>query len=250
MARFPLPESEKDLLRRVDGIFSQPAEREQYLYDCWERVQHTLVWLERLAEGGARRVLELGASPYVLTLLAQKHLPLSLTLANFFGDPGRNGRAADGYRLDGQAAELAFDHFNLETDRFPYDEAAFDVVLFCDVIEHLLLSPDFAVSEMARVVRPGGHVIVTTPNATRLGNLARLVRGQNVYAGYSPYGAYGRHNREYTLDEVTTLLARHGLSPLEAEVRNIYPHPWRSRFVQSLRPKVWREHLFVLARRA
>jgi SAM-dependent methyltransferase len=249
MAHFPLPTAEKDFLRTVEGVFSGPAETEQYLYDSWERLQQALVRLERLADAGAREVLELGASPYFLTLLARKHLNLSLTLANYFGDPARNGAAIDRFRCAGEAVEMPFDHFNLETDHFPYGDQTFDVVLFGDILEHLLLSADFAVSEMARVVRPGGHVIVTTPNATRLGNLVLLAKGQNVYAGYSPHGAYGRHNREYTLDEVKSLLARHGLAPVAAEVRNIYAHPLRSRLVQSLRPNVWREHLFVLARR-
>ena len=47
---------------------------------------------------------------------------------------------------------------------FPSDD--FDLVFSDSVIEHLA-DPLAAVAEMARVVRPGGHVIVTTPNRLR-----------------------------------------------------------------------------------
>ena len=39
-----------------------------------------------------------------------------------------------------------------------------------------------------------------------------------------------------------------GFAVERSEVRNIYPHPLRSRIIQALRPTVWREHIFVLAR--
>lgn len=49
-----------------------------------------------------------------------------------------------------------------DTYCLPFDTAKFDWVLMADVIEHLD-DPEVAVSEMARVVCPGGTVLVTTP---------------------------------------------------------------------------------------
>jgi SAM-dependent methyltransferase len=249
MSRFPLPDSEKESLLACAELFSGRAEAERYLYDCWERHQQVLCWLERLQERGASSVLELGANPYYLTLLIRKHLALQLTLANFFGDRLWNDRRhTQRLTYEGQSVELVFDHFNLETDRFPYADRSFDVVLFCEILEHLLLAPDFALAEIRRVLRPGGHLVLTTPNATRLASLIALAKGRSIFPGYSPHGPYGRHNREYSLAEVLDLVSRAGLTVVGRDVRNIYPHPWRSRLIQSLRPNVWREHLFVLAR--
>jgi SAM-dependent methyltransferase len=245
--RFPLPPSEKDYLRQVRGVFTTPQDAEQYLYDSWGRIQQALAWTEELTRAGARDVLELGANPYCLTLLARRHLDLRLTLGNYFGEQIPRGRGVHAIETPDGAVELAYEHFNIESDPFPYADGSFDVVLFCEIIEHLLGEPRIA--EMRRVLRPGGYVLVTTPNATRLGNLVRLARGRNIYAGYSPHGPHGRHNREYTLAEVVELLERHGLRAKRTLVRNVYPHPLRSRLVQSLRPNVWREHLFVLAQR-
>ena len=54
----------------------------------------------------------------------------------------------------------------------PIPDASVDVVLFVEVIEHLLpedLQPTLA--EIRRVLRPGGHVVVTTPHAEDLAAL-------------------------------------------------------------------------------
>ncbi len=45
----------------------------------------------------------------------------------------------------------------------PFPDNSFDVVTCIEVIEHLFL-PREAVAEMRRVLRPGGRLIVTTPN--------------------------------------------------------------------------------------
>jgi 2-polyprenyl-3-methyl-5-hydroxy-6-metoxy-1,4-benzoquinol methylase len=44
----------------------------------------------------------------------------------------------------------------------PYRDGSFDVVLSTEVIEHTM-DPRGALVELARVVRPGGHLVVTTP---------------------------------------------------------------------------------------
>ena len=90
---------------------------------------------------------------------------------------------------------------------------------------------------------------MTTPNFARLGNLIALFKGRNIADGYSPHGVYGRHNREHTPGEVRELVTRHGFAVERCRVANIYAHPRRTRLIQALRPDVWREHIFVLARR-
>lgn len=50
--------------------------------------------------------------------------------------------------------------------RLPFCDAAFDVVFSDSVVEHLP-DPQAAIIEVSRVVRPGGLVVVTTPNRLR-----------------------------------------------------------------------------------
>ena len=243
----PLPESDKDYLKSFD-VFPDARAAEHYLYCSWARTQAVVNWLAELQDRGMHRVLELGANPYYLTLLLTKHLSFHLELANFFGDDVEGDRGVQHVRsTTGEQHLFEYAHFNIETDPFPYRDDSLDVVVFSEILEHLVRSPDSAVDECHRVLRRGGYLIVTTPNVARLGNLIQLAKGQNIADDYSPHGVYGRHNREHTPSEVRALVERHGFVIERAEVRNIYPHPLRSRIIQALRPTVWREHIFVLA---
>jgi 2-polyprenyl-3-methyl-5-hydroxy-6-metoxy-1,4-benzoquinol methylase len=49
----------------------------------------------------------------------------------------------------------------------PYADSSFDVVLLVEVIEHLE-NHRVAIGELARVLKPGGVLILTTPNVMRL----------------------------------------------------------------------------------
>jgi 2-polyprenyl-3-methyl-5-hydroxy-6-metoxy-1,4-benzoquinol methylase len=50
-----------------------------------------------------------------------------------------------------------------DVQRLPFEDASFDVVLSTEVIEHVP-EPALAVNELVRVLRPGGTLVVTTPN--------------------------------------------------------------------------------------
>ena len=51
--------------------------------------------------------------------------------------------------------------------RLPYEDASFDVVLLVEVIEHLE-NHRVALGELARILKPNGVLIMTTPNIMRL----------------------------------------------------------------------------------
>jgi hypothetical protein len=55
-------------------------------------------------------------------------------------------------------------------------------------------------------------LILTTPNVSRLYNVASAVAGVNIYDPYSGYGPYGRHNREYNKHELNLLLGHAGFT--------------------------------------
>jgi len=227
-------------------VFKDRAEHDLYLADGWKRIQVVLQILSELRQKGVRRVLELGSNPYLMTILMQRRFDFKLDLANYFADRLDTTESVHVAELDGKRIEFPFRHFNIEQDVFPYPDRSFDCVLFCEILEHLLVNPDHAVAEMARIVRPGGYLVVSTPNATRLTNLFFLAMGRNIWDWYSANGPYGRHNREFTLAEVRSLLDRHGFDVAHADVQNIQPLARRFTYLQKLRPSVWYEHLFVV----
>ena len=221
----PAPPSEfADLLAslRLDG--GTPDDIAAYLYDSHWRFLHTL----GLVDDERTRVLELGANPYFTTVLLWEYRGLDPELANYFGlvdvDAGTQLVEYIGVGEMAHSREVEFRHFNIEQDRFPYVDETFDLVLFCEILEHLLDDPVAVLTEVNRVLADDGHLVVTTPNVARAENVARLINGDNLYDPYSGFGPYGRHNREYTLDELVALLEFSGF-----RVDRRYTadgHPW------------------------
>jgi SAM-dependent methyltransferase len=206
------------------SVFTDAREAEGYLTDALERFRVTMAALERVPVDAA--ILELGSNPYFLTrLLRRRGNPV--TCANYFGDHWPAGPSVQevGRLSDGVTERFDFDHFNIESGPFPYPDSSFDVVLFCEILEHLPFDPVNALGEIHRVLRKDtGMVLITTPNAIRAGNVARLLRGENVYESLSGYGAYGRHNREYTLDELDRLLSANGFEMVDNFTANVHAH--------------------------
>jgi SAM-dependent methyltransferase len=200
-------------LRDTDIFGAATAERDGYLADALERFRVTLSLLPKLHEGA--RILELGANPYFITELLLDR-GLDVTCANFFGPEmaGVSESIQTVTKTDGSQREYRFSHFDVETETFPYADESFDLVLCCEILEHLPVDPIHMLVEIHRVLRkPYGALLLTTPNAARLQNLANILNGANVYESLSGYGVHGRHNREYTPGEVRKLLASTGFEP-------------------------------------
>lgn len=125
---------------------------------------------------------------------------------------------------------------NIETDPFPYKDNTFDLVLCSEVIEHLPQSPIPALKEMYRVTKKGGHLLITTPNIARSINQGKMLLGRAPTYPISAFqenegkgnNLYHRHNREYTLNELKTLVTQAGYAVSRA-TRFISYHPFRRR---------------------
>jgi SAM-dependent methyltransferase len=190
----------------LEGTVSHELER--YLEQDYIRFLYTVY----LVPDNDGRLLELGACPYFTTRLLKKTRNYELSLANYFGPTEEREQVHRLFRKDDpqKKEEFRFKIFDSEQEIFPYDSEYFDVVLFCEVLEHLVIDPVHTVYEINRVTKTGGLLVLTTPNVDYFENIRKLVLGQNIYDQYSGYGAYGRHNREYTLGEVQHLLTLHG----------------------------------------
>jgi 2-polyprenyl-3-methyl-5-hydroxy-6-metoxy-1,4-benzoquinol methylase len=95
----------------------------------------------------------------------------------------------------------------------PFQAQSFATVLAAEVIEHVFDTQAF-VNECARVIRPGGWLVITTPNLVALSGRAQLLLGRsphNVEFDASP-GTSG-HVRYFTFDTLERLLRHAGLSP-------------------------------------
>jgi SAM-dependent methyltransferase len=175
-----------------------------------DRIQLTVAFLPDLPPGA--RVLELGANPYLLTrVLARRGL--DVRGANWFSPTHpATGSQVVRHPAEGTTSTYAYDHFDAEVDPFPYPDGTFDLVLCCEILEHLPNDPTHLVVEAHRVLAPGGHLVLTTPNAVRADRLAAVLAGDGLHDRLSGHGTHGRHNREYTREELTDLLAGCGFT--------------------------------------
>lgn len=89
----------------------------------------------------------------------------------------------------------------------PFGDSSFDTVLFSEVIEHLD-TPEKALCEIFRVLRPGGRVIIVFPN-DRTFLLARLAMGMVREAFYDP-----GHVRQWTPGQIRKTLRTIGFIPV------------------------------------
>lgn len=132
---------------------------------------------------------------------------------------------------------------NIENDKFPFKDNFFDLVIFTEVLEHLPQSPFHAIKEIYRVLSPGGHIIITTPNIARSINRAKLLLGKSVTYPLQQLlendgkgsTIYHRHNREYTVYEVAQLCRLAGFS-IDTATTFVSYTPWRRR---ATRDSIW-----------
>ena len=92
-----------------------------------------------------------------------------------------------------------------EAQPLPFRDRAFDALFAGELIEHLV-DPRPGLAEFRRVLKPGGVLILTTPNRLRLANL--VDRSERPY---SP-----DHLSEVSYDEARALLDEEGFEILEA----------------------------------
>lgn len=204
-------------------IFPDRAEGIGYLNDAFLRFRITMSIIPPIPDGA--RVLELGANPYFVTSLLRRR-GYQVTCANYFGRTsglGSRGVQVVTSQRTGERTTYEFDHFDLEDEFFPYPDGAFDLVLFGEILEHLPHDATHPLAEIHRVLaEPDGWLVLTTPNAVRAENMAKMAAGDNVYEQLSGNGIYGRHNRVYTRVELERLLDELGYCDVSVFVTDIH----------------------------
>lgn len=145
-------------------------------------------------------------------------------------------------------------------DTWPAVEPTYDIVLMSEVLEHLNVRPVLLMDFLASMARPGGHVIVTTPNAAYLLHRARALLGrQPAGPNHDMTGSrcdprdFRGHFRMYTIEEVAAVGEAAGLELVAAEYRNEFRyHHRRGRAVEvvvRLLPKRFHQQIVAVFRR-
>lgn len=100
---------------------------------------------------------------------------------------------------------------DISRDALPFENGIFDIVYNKSLIEHLY-SPDHLMKETIRVLKPGGRVIILTPD---------WVSQMKVF--YEDY----THSRPYNVTSLSDLLKVYEFNNIEAELFYQLPILWR-----------------------
>jgi glycosyltransferase involved in cell wall biosynthesis/SAM-dependent methyltransferase len=183
------------------------------------------------AGGPCDRVLEMGAYLQITPALKTR-LGYGEVRGSYYGQAGRVDHRTVTSE-EGESFDCSVDHFDAERDRFPYPDGHYATVLCCELIEHLAADPMHLMAEINRILKPGGHVVLTTPNAVGLRAIAAILQGYhpgffNAYIRPPQNGEIeARHSREYAPREVRRLLENAGFEVIRLETGEFReePHP-------------------------
>ncbi len=166
--------------------------------------------LETLLDAGiSGKVLELGTSSVIPLSLNSLVSDLDITVTDFDDSRAKVGKVTLGDYLEVNCYSI-----DLESEPIPAKDETFDFVICSEVVEHLDVDPMYMMSEINRVLKTGGTLILTTPNSCSALSIWKILRGYEPYfymqyqLDRSPY----RHNYEYSPRSLITLLNSSGFS--------------------------------------
>jgi len=145
----------------------------------------------------------------------------------YLGEPGKIEHHSV-ETAQGEIFECDVDLFNAETDEYPYAGESFTTVLCCELLEHLYDDPMHMMAEVNRILRPGGHLVLSTPNICSLRAVAATLLGYHpgLFHQYIQPNEQGerapRHSREYAPRDIQVLFEAAGL-----EVVNLHTDAYK-----------------------
>jgi SAM-dependent methyltransferase len=157
--------------------------------------------------------------------------------------PDRNYFVREDYRKTIRDYNCHLVAANVTHDPLPYPDNYFSVVTLSETIEHLPVERlNFVLSEIARVSRTCGILIVSSPNQASLENRLRLLKGKSILdmPDENPVakGIFG-HIRLYTPEEMEFTVSKLGFS-LERSVIESNSSAYRGTSSKSLRRQLYR----------
>ena len=192
----------EDIRETLQGLIT--ADDEYHITHRRRFARTIQVLLEQNPQG---RLLEIGTSGVLPDALAVLAPDLSITVTNF--DPkmkekheyiSPSGNAYPAFRVD------------LETDLIPTKDGTFDWVVCSEVLEHMEIDPMAMLSEINRVLKFGGMLLLTTPNVVSSQGLHKMLNGMEPYffMQYHTTREYHRHNYEYSIHTLYQVLQSAG----------------------------------------
>lgn len=133
-----------------------------------------------------------------------------------------------GHRETADLSHINHIAFDLNTadnvDVWPEEyKDTFDLIVFSETVEHIYTAPEFCLLLFRYLLKPGGNIILTTPNATSIYSRIRLLLGVHPYERFRYYKKNPGHFREYTTPELLDIGRKAGLQTIWKNTVNFSP---------------------------
>lgn len=197
----------------LKGLISSPKKfglDDSYHANHARRYARTLELLNKANLG--EKFLEVGTSSVIPLALEALRPDLKVEVTHFDSELAPEGELF--LSLSQKHITVPYIRLDIESEKIPRPDNYYDSVLCSEVIEHLDVDPMFMLSEINRVLTPGGTLILTTPNACSTHAIYKILRGHEPYfymqyqKDRSPY----RHNYEYSKFTLEKVLKAAGFS--------------------------------------
>lgn len=177
--------------------------RHEYIRTVRDVLKH------RPLSAGPQKVLEIGAF-FGVVCIALASLGYDVTAADvpeYIDLPEQIERYA--------RFGIATKGVRLEQYELPFDDEQFDVIIMCEVLEHLNFNPLPLLKEINRIGRSGSIFYLSMPNATHIFNRVHFARGKQTglqigefFEQLDPANSLiaNGHWREYTAEETREML--------------------------------------------
>lgn len=204
-----------DLIVPIDGY---SAMKRGMLTGQLERYWRSASWIEP-RRGGS--LLDLGACgdlvPAYCELLGYERVVCA--------DAAGESRATELVHANGRRFAFESVGVDLEHQPLPFADDSFDQVVAMEIIEHLAVDPMFMLAEANRVLKPGGNLLITTPNIASLTSLYLQLWGRHPAIGRQAFGPgiMDRHHREYAPEELRTIVQAAGFGVDQFDTFDIDP---------------------------
>ena len=209
-------------LRKEVGSATVDPGLAQYLGTHWTRF---LTTLHHVIDCAPREILDVGVfPPLVFEAMIASVLP-DVKMSGVWEGPSPYAQTVSSRLPPFPDFEIELRPANIERDPLPYGDSEFDLLLGMEIFEHLALDPHFFLRQAARVLRPGGYIILTTPNIGSHRGVRKILDHESPYSFgiFVPSGGvYGRHNREYTPGEVEALAHSAGFTTRYLGTTDVY----------------------------
>lgn len=203
--------------------YESEAYVEEYLTVHMRRFSETVSILQRIARS-SMRVIDIGSYGSLVPPLKDVLGLSDITITGPY-DKGmvRSESAFLPNARNGNAYSFRMDRFDIE-GAFPYDDGTFDLAIFTEVLEHIPRDPIHTLSEINRITKQNGWIVISTPNCASTKSILKILRGgnPNVYPVYTKQPSNDRHNREYAPWEVKEVLRCCGYDIVNFKTVDVY----------------------------